>query len=235
MSNSKLLIHSYVNSEKSITSPIVGPTGVISIPTPTFDSGYWTRLNSLLVPAAQGASSYAGWTIPLPTAGAFGFWFKPNGWSSASGVPSDGVTHYLVGGYYGADEESDQAGWNYLYLSPGDKIAWDFFDGDITWSRMQVTTADASFDADAWVYISAAWDLTERKIYKNGSEIGSLTNAMTTWPTRNRKVTMGSRMDNSNNEGANGLFQGFRYFNYKKTDWTDRGNPRAGMNDQFSS
>lgn len=235
MGNSKLLIHSYVNSAAAITSPIVGPTGVISIPTPTFDSGYWPRLNSLLVPAAQGASSYAGWTIPMPTAGAFGFWFKPNGWSSSSGAPSDGLTHYLIGGYYGADGEADQAGWNYLSLSNGDKLFWDFFDGAIGFSRLQVTTTDASFAADEWVYISGAYDLAERKLFKNGVEIGSLTNAMTTWPTRNRKVTLGSRMDNTNTEGANGRFQGFRYFNYKKLDWSDRGNPRAGLDDQFQT
>jgi hypothetical protein len=225
MSGREPIFLSYCNDDAGILRPVVGE-GTINSASRTYDGEKFPGIPSIYKPHDPTANQYDGVKDHARTGqGTIECWMKFNGWSMANTDVSDEQQHYLwnIGGVSLASKHA------YFVFFPGAGIYCDFSDGV---NFPNVTIADTTWADATWYHVAYTWDYTlgsnEIKVYRDGVKIGE--GGTFDDHTATFDIAWGQRLDGQN--GLKGWIAGFKVFPYAKTDFSDRENPRGGMQDQ---
>lgn len=222
-----------LGSTNQVTVPVIGSAGTegasVTYTTGYFGNGMNSNGNNKHVTFPNTADQYTG------SAGAYEMWIKPVGWSITNGQAS--------------------AGNHFLYQIVGD--ANNFVEFDITTSGLllryytsgtfygfgasQITPASFDLADGVWGHVAVVWNTAginggsnTIEFCFNGSVAASTTNALS--------IASGMATFYLGVYGLSpgllywdGVIDNFKIYDYDKTDFSDRGNERGGLNDQVTN
>ena len=225
---SRIFIKTFLGSDNQTETSIKGPDFTNSLAGHSYVTGYFKNSTAVRIPASLSAGQEL--SIPvvnIPKEGAMSIWFKPNGWSLSNTTVSPAGVHSVI---YRDSTAVPLITWSVVN---GAGIQLLFNDGTNPTRVINATTQ--SIADGVYNLASMSWSTANNliKIYLNGVEIGSFSGTISLTGVQNTYISLGCR-GGINDQELNGDLDLFTYYNYYKTTWNDRNDPRAELGDTAS-
>lgn len=196
------------------------------LPSPSFPSGYFKNSNAVTIPKVLASGEHlANTTVTMPKEGSYGIWFKPNGWGLVNTVMTGGTFNVIV---HRDGVAIPLITW-LVINGVGIRIQ---FNDNVNPNRIIDCTTCTIVDGQ-YHFASFAWSTATNtlKLYLDGVEVGSSSVTVSLTGSSTTYVSLGCRGGAFSDLEADADLDTYKMTKFFKTDWVDRNNRRAGLND----
>ncbi len=225
MSNPKFNVVTFLDSTINSENSITGFNFTNTLPSPSYPSGYFKNSNAVTIPSSLSAGEQiANTSVTVSKEGAMGMWFNPNGWGLVNTTMSGDTFNTIIG----RDNTANPL-ITWLVIN-GVGIRMQFNDA-VNPTRL-VDCTPCTIVYDTWHHAAVAWSTSGDviKAYLDGVEIGSTSATIALTGSSTTFVSLGCRGTLSDLT-SNADLDTLKMYNFFKTDWSDRNDRRAGLND----
>ena len=238
---------SLLNSGRGIDSPIVGSFSQLqAAPDYSVPSIYTGYDSSYCQPTPEADGAGIRHEGVWGDKGTIEFWFRPNVWSINGTVMTFPPTWGAPIRYCASIDWVVQNGipndvmWCPIYtfeFGNGTGISWSYWDALKIYQVMTITSIVML--ANIWYHFAFTWDRTAayptRVMYFDGNGVGITGQSIDSYNNKAVALSIGgiaySAYGGFSDMCSDANFAGYRQHNFVKTDFSDRFNLRAGMND----